>query len=1667
MPTNVKGWDDAPNVKGWDDGPTKGWDDTPTKEGDNLLTQYSKGVTKLVSEGAGAVGSLVPMAATYLQYANMRRFGAGHEDAVKEADALRERLDPSMGLDQLADTMGVDKDWIHSSHFRDFMEGMNEYWFKPSADKYTPEPGLARTAWNDLANLVTFGVAGKAGGALNPFKGTGIDKAAEQAKRSAELRAAQAAAERQANPDFTGPTGPGGSGPVTPQHPDFVGPQDNGFMGPPENVVPGHPDFMGPVDNGFMGPTQDYGLPLKKLKLPPSQEWFPAITEKGARDTMPPQEADLGFPPVETPDGLPDAQARAMQAIDDNQPLQQIRLDETDKAKTNSTSRPNPAFDANLEFSDGQAPKLYKKYQDAATKGWDDPAAPGPRPEPLPAVEANEGLGPQDRNSIRGNPEAADALSHARTIGDAVRVALQYGSKEEQGIAHVIMKAGVDHDVPFELDRTLENNRRGQVWTSKDTGDRVVSVDPRGGDAATILHEATHVHTNDALTAADAGRATPAQARYANELGTLYNHVKTYLTDHPEVRVLPDWLKNLKEFNAYGLTEPLFQQILHSIPLTRGETVLSNVFGAIKRFFGVKEKDGGVDSAFTRMLDLTDQWKNIVDKSAEVRAENRRIVAERMVQDAMRERALSEGSIFSDGKGLRGTGPGRNQSGYIDLKGMWDVLKGVFGFSDKIADNLKKKLDTHSQQFDNPKDLRIWLSLNMDKVKDLWGTKNAEYAGMWNTINQLATRIVDNPVVAFTLHYMQESARQAEKRMYGYHLRILDSKRWATRNTKDAVDFFRQWIQLNAKPELRPLAEQLSQDPAALKKYFVDNGVSPEAFDRLKPYMDVLKDVAGADGNSLATMGRKLIQQALYFPLGRHGPYHITVWDESGDVRWAYAHDSLADARHNMDDIRKAMPSGWKTSDVVHTDPTHIINSSMMEAMLNNAPEWLHDIAVGTMSKQMEFVRNFEKGRSRNYEVKGYVGELKPETNAEYSKQLKDILDVLSQRFRESYHLEQASAAIRIGNELLSDNSVLGDHLPNTHRLVNNMVMRQIGMDLGGAKQGGMAQDLLKGIGHVVTRVDGILNGYKPEFDTKVVQGPDGKTTVSGPDNVVPDTAFKALVKTLNYTASLMKIGLNPNVLAGNLIQNAFIMLDGVRAAGRIGVNPLVAVKTQIEHLAYLATLGQLDRHAEVKEFMKNAKAEGIIDPHGREDFSITDARERTRNLGPVDSIVQGPRDAIERLTNYNTVLYYKLFMDNVKQMQGEKFDMNDLDFKQTIYSLTHSFTGDYSPQANLMGFEKMGAKGAILSNFAKWKFNRTGRYLDDATMVLNAHKYGPTAIVPLMGTIALGLAMSGVQGTIGIVEYEAVRQWMNKLFGVKMKPMAAIISDYAPSMKDSWLNRGGVTALSDMVAQHFGEKSGPDFSGSMRDSSVLEVSTILPGTLVDAGKAAYIQGVKKPLSDPNIQKKLNGMFNTGMAGDIWKFMKDQHFTGVTHENTEETIAALPTVAQEPFRQAFFNVEQKRGNDTITEQKQKLAGNYKRDPFQSDLAYFGGVKTTDERRHDDATGYYRYMDHMLQNNKQALRGAMVQAMMDQNQQMMNYTFQRMTENHPDSAQTEINGAVQDFVLKSRLEFFEGKENKAAKMHGAAQLQALQMVQKAEQVWKTITPKPTEAKGWDQ
>jgi hypothetical protein len=906
---------------------------------------------------------------------------------------------------------------------------------------------------------------------------------------------------------------------------------------------------------------------------------------------------------------------------------------------------------------------------------------------------------------------------------------------------------------------------------------------------------------------------------------------------------------------------------------------------------------------------------------------------------------------------LRRAGALKQQGGYIDIGEMFKWFETQFKPSAKHMQAFKERVAAAAGEFPTVGHLRSYLENNT--VEDLPSPRS----GNIRMNNQLALAADKNKIVPFVFNDLAHAARKAERRIQGYDSITKPSIEWAKKNVEQAAKFFREWEHLNAVPSLRRQAQAVEEGGLeALIQHMESVGVDPATTVKMEPFVRVLQNVLDADNLSLQNHGRSLDKSPLYFPLARNGPYHFLIHDDYGQVRSAFGYESLAEAKKALAKAKKVAKDGWTVSEIIRTDPTRHVNSAMTAALLEGNPKWLRDLAANQFMDRAEYRRNFELGRSKTFEINGYLGEVAPTTKADYDRLLRRYLDTFAHRVRESHHLENASKAVELGNALLVDRTIIQDKYPRTFLWLNSELSRHIGMDISAVPNfDKFLQDVFNKGGRMMTHIDSVFGArYK----------------VNPNDNVLSQSAAKAFTRQLSYTASLFRISLVPQVLAGNLVTNALIPVDGMRNAALLGVSPHHALKAMLEEGAYMATLGQHSSFAEARKFMARAKEEGMIDPHGREDFSVVENPVSEGFMSGLDRKIQAPRDWVERATNYNSVLYYYHFVKSAfPELKGKEFD-------NMVHQLSRSFTGDYSQHANMFLFDKMGTTGHLSSNFAKWKFNRTSRYLHDLETMSRVKELGPTAVMPLAYSLVMGALMAGVQGTVGLVEWEAIRQFGLKTGWWNLKPMSAILSENFPSLKDTWLDRGVTTLMMNSLFEKMGEKSGPDISGSIRESSFLEPPTVSINFAMDVGSALGV-AAKSTVSNKKVQEFFNDALpKEGMLRDMWNSAQDTLGKGVGSDDVKAAIKVLPTAVQEAAK-AHLNITRPIVRNGKTEyvvpEFQKEQANYIRTPVQQALALLGGLKTTDETLHTEAKGYHRYQDKEKEANLKALNSGVLAA----------------------------------------------------------------------------------------
>lgn len=447
------------------------------------------------------------------------------------------------------------------------------------------------------------------------------------------------------------------------------------------------------------------------------------------------------------------------------------------------------------------------------------------------------------------------------------------------------------------------------------------------------------------------------------------------------------------------------------------------------------------------------------------------------------------------------------------------------------------------------------------------------------------------------------------------------------------------------------------------------------------------------------------------------------------------------------------------------------------------------------------------------------------------------------------------------------------------------------------------------------------------------------------------------------------------------------------------------------------------------------------------------------RDAAFMDKVVQGPRNVIEQATNWNALLYYNFFVDKAFP------DLPEAKKRDMIVNFSRSFTGDYSPYANLMAFEKAGVAGHFMSNFAKWKFNRTSRYIADLSMMSRANEYGMKAMLPFIYSLGMGAIMAGVQGTVGFVEYEAARQFGLKTGWWDWKPLAAILRE--AGVKSTLIERGAVTAFSDWMAGKFGEESGPDISGSIRESSILQAPTVAVSTAWDLLSTAATVA-KRGLSQKEAQEYIDSM-EKGIFKDMAEWVSETHGRGLSSDDEKSFVKALPSNMQEAYRARFvkeltFDDGTKR---YLVPEANKDEGKYVRTPFQQALAegvplgrignvlpgmgILGGTHTTAENRFEDAKAYHTWLEKKGSKEFTALKDGLMNHLDDP--WLVNRNAKLILEKH---GQDALERVLQDIVKrdteKMQTDYFGLKMLAAEKNRDTtAAIRAIERILKAKNV----------------
>lgn len=566
----------------------------------------------------------------------------------------------------------------------------------------------------------------------------------------------------------------------------------------------------------------------------------------------------------------------------------------------------------------------------------------------------------------------------------------------------------------------------------------------------------------------------------------------------------------------------------------------------------------------------------------------------------------------------------------------------------------------------------------------------------------------------------------------------------------------------------------------------------------------------------------------------------------------------------------------------------------------------------------------FEKNR-RDTNVGGYVGE-----DIAGKAEQERLLKAMSWRLQASRNLEQKSRILSEIKFPLFDTASLGE-MPRLRAMIGYMVNRELGVDISGKKVTAVDYILGKPVEAIVEATNAVAH-----FEDKYLKGRDVGDYRWEDPKVGQDIA-KEVIRQWTYAVSLIKLGLNPPVLVTNFASNLLLPLFGLRTAGLEGINKGYAMTALWRSLIYSGTESE-----GATAFMKQARNEGMIETKGHEHYTTAELPDRN----VFDRAVQYPRDRIEEMTNYASILYYyHMFKHARPDLTGEAL-------KEKVYNHARTFTGQYDSFAGPLMFDKAGNTGQLFTNFSKWHFNQLGILLNDMKQV-GVDKN----VIPILATLATVTLAGGLYGLPLVVEYEAIRRLGMDLSGTTgakawdLPPISAlrgVLKDRVPYW--NFFERGAFSAGTDALARVLGAPSGPDVSGSMRYASFLDVPTVAIQTFFDlVGKII-----------PTTYKEMKSLFGG---------------PGASAKDIENAFNALPPAIKEVAKRAYS--DKRVGQEGFFKQKIVLADGsvrwLKKDPSNMGQAMYSlsdiensynmlNMKSMKEVRTVDAIYYHKWQE---------------------------------------------------------------------------------------------------------
>jgi hypothetical protein len=862
-------------------------------------------------------------------------------------------------------------------------------------------------------------------------------------------------------------------------------------------------------------------------------------------------------------------------------------------------------------------------------------------------------------------------------------------------------------------------------------------------------------------------------------------------------------------------------------------------------------------------------------------------------------------SIFSKGFDPRSN----KMSGYIDVSVVPEAIKRIgrlFGIKTSSA-GIEFSNKQNGDLFANADEMLQ--THKPDSVPDItrYGTNIA-------TVNQVKA-MLDHPWVNWAWSSIGKAKREATER-FSQYADALHPVFELSR--KDQLKLFKTLVDMQA-PEL---AEQRRAAEAndSRAEFLMSQGMEPHLVHHAIRVLDVMKHAYIKDNESTARVGRAPFQlEPMYFPRVHTGKFNLVIRTAENDVPYATGFDSGVDAQKAAAQLKEKYKDKIEAGELyIDVRRNHFGESSDIFASMaleQGVPDFIRAVAAG-IEKDIEVAkRTFELHRSKQG-VGGYIGELLGnEKTLSGHMQNDKLLNLLQNRLRSSYDWEVRSKIIdNVKSPLFDDGSVMHDK-PNLKSFLGQLINRELGHEIGTGKIETYLQKT----------VEDASKGLDKYFWSQV------KGYKGGDLALVSPKSLQETAQAWTYFTSFMKLAANPPVLVANATAIPLVVLDGSRTAAKTGLGQHVALAAYMDTLAYV---GHQQQGA--TEFMKTAAREGMIEPHIAETYDLAETAGRKSKF---DHAANYMRNQIEKGTNFTAILYYYNFYKRAAP------DLSPEALKAVVYESARSYTGDYSLQAGPLMFSQAGSMGRLMTNFTKWKWNQLGRLADDLKDAKNGN------LAPIAINLATQVLVGGIYGASIAVDYEALRRlgkqtglWDWSPFGIYFdKAKEALAKEGFDPASIEWMRRGALNEGLAKVSDLAGFKTSPDVSGTMRHSSALEAPTVAFGMMKDIFVDA-----------------LPAMFKA-----LWQ-AADRKTTGVTTEDKEKMIQALPAIGQGPARH-YLNVERKFGKVThdnyfgdsgeiVTHSKFNDKGIYRRTNAEEHLAMFG-LKSPKESNYVDKFYY--------------------------------------------------------------------------------------------------------------